>query len=104
MDSTGSKNNVRAIGSSISYGKRYAASALLNITTRGEDDDGKAGGAKPVSDEQRAELQDLIEKSNTEIEAFCRAFSVDALVDLPSAAFDRAASMLRQKIIRGTPK
>jgi ERF superfamily. len=43
-DSTGSKNAVQAMGSSISYGKRYTASALLNITSRGEDDDGEAGG------------------------------------------------------------
>lgn len=37
-DSSGSKNAVQAIGSSLSYGKRYAAMQLLNITTRGEDD------------------------------------------------------------------
>jgi hypothetical protein len=38
-DSSGSKNAVQAIGSSLSYGKRYTAIALLNITTKGEDDD-----------------------------------------------------------------
>ena len=43
-DSTGSKNSVQAIGSSTSYGKRYALCALLNITTRGEDDGGVKGG------------------------------------------------------------
>lgn len=41
-DSSGSKNAVQAIGSSLSYGKRYAAMQLLNITTKGEDDDGQA--------------------------------------------------------------
>lgn len=40
-DSSGSKNAVQAVGSSISYGKRYAAEAALNITTRGKDDDGE---------------------------------------------------------------
>lgn len=45
-DSTGSKNAVQAVGSSTSYGKRYTCAALLNITTRGEDDDGQAGGAR----------------------------------------------------------
>lgn len=43
-DSSGAKNAVQAMGSSISYGKRYTASALLNITSRGEDDDGETGG------------------------------------------------------------
>jgi len=41
-DTSGSKNAVQAVGSSVSYGKRYVMSALLNITTRGEDDDGHA--------------------------------------------------------------
>lgn len=41
VDTSGSKNAVQAIGSSTSYGKRYAASALLNLTSRKEDDDGK---------------------------------------------------------------
>lgn len=47
-DATGSKNAVQAVGSSTSYGKRYAACALLNITTHGEDDDGAKGGGKPL--------------------------------------------------------
>ena len=42
-DTSGSKNAVQAVGSSTSYGKRYTAMALLNITSRGADDDGKAG-------------------------------------------------------------
>lgn len=41
-DISGSKNAVQSIGSSVSYGKRYVLSALLNITTSGEDDDGRA--------------------------------------------------------------
>ena len=46
-DSSGSKNAVQAVGSSTSYGKRYTAMALLNLTSRGEDDDGTAGGKLP---------------------------------------------------------
>lgn len=39
-DTSGNKNTVQAIGSSVSYGKRYAMCALLNISTG--DDDGEA--------------------------------------------------------------
>jgi hypothetical protein len=38
-DTSGSKNNVQAVGSTVSYGKRYTAGALLNLTSHGEDDD-----------------------------------------------------------------
>ena len=45
-DTSGSKNGTQAVGSSISYGKRYGISALLNIST-GDDTDG-AGLGQPV--------------------------------------------------------
>lgn len=38
-DASGNKNPVQAVASSVSYGKRYTAGALLNFTTHGEDDD-----------------------------------------------------------------
>lgn len=43
-DLSGSKNPVQSIGSTISYGKRYAAGLILNLRFSGEDDDGQAGG------------------------------------------------------------
>lgn len=41
-ETSGVKNAVQAIGSSVSYGKRYVLCAMLNIATRGEDDNGYA--------------------------------------------------------------
>ena len=38
-DNSGNKNAVQAVASSVSYGKRYTAGALLNLTSHGEDDD-----------------------------------------------------------------
>ena len=38
-DPSGNKPAVQAVASSVSYGKRYTASALLNLTSHGEDDD-----------------------------------------------------------------
>jgi hypothetical protein len=43
-DASGNKNAVQALGSAISYGKRYTASALLNLTSHGEDDDSFRAG------------------------------------------------------------
>lgn len=39
-DQSGSKNAIQALGSSVAYGRRYTTKDLLNIVTRGEDDDG----------------------------------------------------------------
>lgn len=38
-DTSGNKPQVQAVASSVSYGKRYTAGALLNLTSHGEDDD-----------------------------------------------------------------
>ncbi|MNE66080.1 ERF superfamily protein [compost metagenome] len=67
-DATGSKNAVQAVASSVSYGKRYTAGALLNFTTTGEDDDGQ--GAIPtqqpdepvITQRQAAQLDALLKK------------------------------------------
>ncbi len=40
-DKSGSKNDIQALASAVTYGKRYATSDLLCIVTRGEDKDGK---------------------------------------------------------------
>lgn len=46
-DASGSKNAVQAVASSVSYGKRYTAGALLNLTSHGEDDDAYAAAIDP---------------------------------------------------------
>jgi hypothetical protein len=42
IDEGKGRSAVQAAGSSVTYGKRYVMCALLNITTRGEDNDGLA--------------------------------------------------------------
>jgi hypothetical protein len=90
-DSSGSKNAVQAVGSSNSYGKRYAATAILNIVTIGEDDDGqKAGDADPVSDAQLAALRKALEDGGRDVAKFCQYAKIAALPDLPASRFDWA--------------
>lgn len=40
-DTSGNKNAIQALGSAVSYGRRYTTKDLLNIVTKEEDDDGK---------------------------------------------------------------
>lgn len=49
-DVSGKKNNIQAIGSTRSYGQRYTTISLLNIISRGADDDGKKAGQKAPQD------------------------------------------------------
>jgi hypothetical protein len=98
-DTSGSKNAVQAVGSSTSYGKRYTASALLNITTRdGDDDGGAAGGDGPITDDQFQTIQELIERSGADPEKFCQHMKVGAIRDLTCAQYPAAIRALNTKL------
>lgn len=100
-DQSGSKNAVQAVGSSTSYGKRYTAMALLNITTRGEDDDGRAAGmGETISDEQMQALRDLIDEVGADLVKFCQYLKVQALADLPAEQYPRAVAALQSRRAR----
>jgi hypothetical protein len=100
-DSSGSKNSVQAVGSSISYGKRYTAGLLLNLTSRAPteaDDDGAAAGREPtLSDEQIAVVRSLIVEVGANIAKFCAYMKVDRIENIPAAEFDRTVQALEAK-------
>ncbi|MBD1590287.1 ERF family protein [Pseudomonas typographi] len=62
VDVSGSKNAVQAVASSVSYGKRYTAGALLNFTTHGEDDDAYSAGTSEQTTLQDQVVIDIIER------------------------------------------
>lgn len=96
VDATGSKNGVQAVASSVSYGKRYTAGLLLNITTTGEDDDGNGPPAQitpRVTSAQATQLATLLEKcSDKAKEAFKKIHGAPASVE--KAMFDQVLGML----------
>lgn len=98
VDPSGGKNGVQAIGSSVSYGKRYTAALLLNITTRGDDDDGRAAGAPSlVTAEQVASLRDLLKSSRRSEARFLTYLKLERLEDLPQSRFNAACETLRAR-------
>lgn len=90
------KTETHAFGSSMSYGRRYLTLSIFDLTTL-DDDDGQAAGAKPISDEQRDMLQQLIDETSTDIAAFCKSMKIGALAQLPSAKFGTAQQLLMMK-------
>ena len=97
-DTSGSKNAVQAVGSSTSYGKRYTAFALLNITSQGEDDDGQKGGApEPVDDVRLKLLNDLADTVGADKIKLCNYLKVKSLKDLPATRYDEVLARLKEK-------
>lgn len=106
LDTSGAKNNVQSIGSTVSYGKRYTAGLVLNITSRAPgdtDDDGKAAGAAaPITDEQAADIYHRIDEANASTSDFLTHFKIARIEDMPARDYDRAVVMLAKKKARQT--
>jgi hypothetical protein len=100
-DGSGSKNAVQAVGSSITYGKRYAAIALLNITSRApqdRDDNGERGGADHwITDDQVADLVALMDEVGADRTRFLNHLRIDTLARLPASRFADAVKALENK-------
>lgn len=119
-DQSGGKNSVQAFGSTVSYGKRYMMTALLNITTEGEDDDGAAGANTITVDQETGEvlgttrrarpqstgqpgmvttgqlgvLQAKLDQKGMGADVLCKQFGVDALTLLPASRVNDALSFI----------
>lgn len=101
LDLSDGKSGVHGVGSSTSYAKRYAASALLNITTAGEDDDGMAASRPPCIDpEQLAELRLLLASVDGDETKLAALLRIPSLAELPIGRFRHAVSTLRAKGVR----
>jgi len=97
-DKSGSKNDVQAIASAVSYGKRYTAGALLNLTSHGEDDDAYSAGKKPrITEEQAATLRDMLEATKSNVTAFLGWLKVASIEEIPAQAYQHALAALKAK-------
>ena len=96
------KQDAQGFGSALTYARRYALVTAFGVPV--EDDDGNAASrhAMPsvalIDDAQWASLVQLIEASNTDTKAFCKAYRIDSLKALPSAAYADASGKLNRKL------
>jgi hypothetical protein len=97
-DTSGSKNSIQAIGSTISYLSRYTLKLALGLAAA-DDDDGKAADASgKISEAQLNELIALADQANANKKAFCELFKIEAMPDLPAAKFEEAKRLMQAKI------
>lgn len=95
-DKTGSKNDIQAIGSALTYLQRYTLMLALGLAAA-TDDDGKASAGGVISEDQAAELIALADEVNADKRAFCEYFKIDGIAMMPAKDFDRAKIALNKK-------
>ena len=94
LDTGPGRNNLQAMGSTLSYGKRYCAEMLLNIVREGDDDDGVKGGTVFVTPEQIAELEGLIAQTGVDEAKFLEAAGAAHIGEIAAGAFTMAKNLL----------
>ena len=104
LDASAAANTPQAIGSTITYLRRYSAMGFAGIAP--DDDDGNAASGKKVGnghDEetiepgQIAELQKLIVSYGVDKAAFSKYCGVESLAEIPARDYPARLAALKQK-------
>lgn len=96
IDSGGGKNNVQGVGSSMSYGQRYATKFALNLRFE-DDDDANLAGIVFISAEQVKQVNALIAETKTDTDRFLRTMNVAAVENLTTQLLPVVLNMLQSK-------
>lgn len=95
-DTSGSKNNIQAIGSTVTYLERYTLLSALGLATMDQDDDGNGAGAPPIDAGQKEDLIRLIKDTGADTGKFLAYMGVPTLDQLPSNRFADAVAALHK--------
>ncbi len=89
-----------AAGAAGSYGARYLLKGIWNVAVGDDDNDGNEPRARVtlIDDGQWAELVQMIEAAKADTQAFCTAYQIGSLRDLPASNFRQAIAQLNRKI------
>jgi hypothetical protein len=97
IDDSGGKNNLQAIGSTLTYLQRMTLKAALGLAATDDDDGRRNGSAALIDAEQESELKGRITEAGADEGALLRVFKIDRLADLPAARFQQACDLVRAK-------
>ena len=96
-DSTGKKNAIQAIGSTVTYLQRYSLMSILGLAATDLDDDGAAYDkviVEVLTDDELANIDALITETGTDLEKFLVFLQVAELTDIPRDKYKFAIKQL----------
>ncbi|WP_409361891.1 ERF family protein [Bartonella heixiaziensis] len=88
IDSTGSKNSIQSVGSTLTYARRYLLGMLLNVASKEDDTDGqtqtKEGDTnnQKVSSKQIKQIEELIKETGTNESSLLYFAEAEELTDM----------------------
>lgn len=93
-DTTGNKNAIQAIGSTLTYLQRYSLVQMLGLAAS-DDDDGNAGVAGPkITEDQAITLIDMLEAKGANRAKFLIWAKVERVEDIPADYYDSCVTAI----------
>lgn len=96
-DKTGSKNDIQAIGSTLTYLQRYSLVLMLGLAASKDDDGKTADDGSLVTDDQLAELIALADELGADKAKFCKFAKIESFADIRASKFEDAKAALRSR-------
>lgn len=101
-DTTGSKNAIQAIGSTIFYLERYTLFALTGLAPARMDDDGQGAGSQPeikyITEDQVKTIESLMVRTDINTKVFLKSLKVGEIKELPATDFSNAMNILNARL------
>ena len=100
-----SKADAQAVGSAITYGRRYALASMVGVAP--EDDDGnsaaksapKTEDIKTISSDQAVLLADMIKETNSDLSGFLKFCGGSTSIEkIPEKFYEKAFNALKNKL------
>ena len=96
-DTTGGKNAIQAVASTVSYLERYTILALTGLATKDLDDDGQSTEIEYISEDQKANIESLITETDSDKAKFLKFMKIESLDVMPAKAYKTAIASLEAK-------
>ncbi len=95
-DTSGGKNAIQAISSTVTYLERYTLLALTGLATHGQDDDGAEYGDETeyVNPKEKQVIVDMLADSGSSAEKFLKSMKCETIDKIPAGMYKAATTIL----------
>jgi hypothetical protein len=96
-DTSGNKNAIQAIGSTLTYLQRYSLVQMLGLAAANDDDGASASGKEKVTQEQADLIRDLLESTGKDRAKFLKWAKVEKIEDIGAEFFQSCIDAIKAK-------
>jgi len=103
-DTSGNKNAIQAIGSTLTYLQRYTLIQALGLAASDDDDGNRHGKTseqlQTITEDQQIALRELLEATGSDERRFLSMGKIERLSDMLSCDFEPAMGLLKQRLAK----